>query len=489
MIWGMVMEHSKLEKHKFKKGKFITPWNDMLGDIGVMQNWALERLPEYIWIGLIFEEYGRKKGLEKCYEIITKLHELNPEINAPTISNILSMDDIKQEQFWNFVKENAEKKVLAPLTLIYTYRRYKIFNKLFRDNEDYETKVNRICDVLRKGFDGHSFFATDIRFVVLYFVLLQGRLHVPENILETICEYPHIEHKDERMRLVRPTIRSMEMGTLDMGNVDKRNLEIFWKRISEMSECETFYIEYDNLAECPESYLDFLQEIFEYLTKVFVSTAPLNEKYLVILGISTYAYKRIKELVKHDLYNEISGRGIIRNLIEDYIMLKYLILHEEEHQNIWNEYQYYGIGLYKLVMTRERNTPCSYKDGHVNYRYIELLVNEYMDEEYINMDTSYFDKQAIRVKAKEVGEEELYKLFYDYDSSFEHGLWGAVRESALLKCNSPAHQYHCVPDCIGIQKLPSVWKDCVRTMNKILAIIDGYISIPKQLLEEVQKFE
>ncbi len=83
------MEHSKLEKHKFKKGKFITPWNDMLGDISVMRNWALERLPEYIWIGLIFEAYGRKKGLEKSYKIITKLHELNPTINAPTISNIL----------------------------------------------------------------------------------------------------------------------------------------------------------------------------------------------------------------------------------------------------------------------------------------------------------------------------------------------------------------------------------------------------------------
>ena len=112
-----------------------------------------------------------------------------------------------------------------------------------------------------------------------------------------------------------------------------------------------------------------------------------------------------------------------------------------------------------------------------------------MDEEYINMDTSYFDKQAIRVKAKEVDEEELYKLFYDYDSSFEHGLWGAVRESALLKCGSPAHQYHCIPDYAGQQKLPSVWKDCVRTMNKILRIIDGYISISKELMEEVQKFE
>lgn len=64
---------------------------------------------------------------------------------------------------------------------------------------------------MKKGFDGHSFFATDIRFVVLYFVLLQGRLNVPSHILEVICEYLHIGHEDERMRFVRPTIRSLEM--------------------------------------------------------------------------------------------------------------------------------------------------------------------------------------------------------------------------------------------------------------------------------------
>lgn len=483
------MEHSKLEDHKFKKGKFITPWNEKLSDISVMHNWALERLPEYVWIGLVFEAYGRKGGLEKCYKIITKLHELNPAINAPTISNILFMDDIKQEQFWNYVRQVVEVQVLAPLTVIYTYRKHKIFNKFFRSNEDYSIKVSKICDVLKNGFDGHSYFATDIRFVVLYFDLLQGRLHMPSHMLEAICEYPHIEHEDEKMRLVRPTIRSMENVTLDRGNVDKKNLDVFWERMSKMCECENFYIEYENMAEHPENYLDFLQEIFEYLTRTFVSTAPLNEKYLVILGISTYAYKRMIELVKHELYNEISGRGIIRNIIEDYIMIKYLILHEKDHQNIWSEYQYYGIGLYKLIMTRERSTPCSCEDGHVNYKYLELIVNEYMDEEYINMDTSYFDKQAIRIKAKEVGEEELFKLFYDYDSSFEHGLWGAVRESALLKCSSPAHQYHCIPDYLGQQKLPSVWKDCVRTMNKILQVVNEYISIPNKLMEEVQKFE
>ncbi len=74
--------------------------------------------------------------------------------------------------------------------------------------------------------------------------------------------------------------------------------------------------------------------------------------------------------------------------------------------------------------------------------YIEALVNEFKGEEFIDMDTKYFDKQNIRLKAEDVGEKNLYGLYYDYDSSFEHGLWGAIRESSLLKCNNPAHKYH-----------------------------------------------
>ena len=58
------------------------------------------------------------------------------------------------------------------------------------------------------------------------------------------------------------------------------------------------------------------------------------------------------------------------------------------------------------------------------------------------MDTKYFDKQNIRLKAESVDEKNLFGLYYDYDSSFEHGLWGAIRESSFVKCNNPAHKYH-----------------------------------------------
>ena len=82
-----------------------------------------------------------------------------------------------------------------------------------------------------------------------------------------------------------------------------------------------------------------------------------------------------------------------------------------------------------------------------------------IDEEFLNMDTRYFDSQSIRQKAESVNEKELFGLYYDYDTSFEHALWGAIRESAMLKCDNPAHQYHNVPDIEGQLVLKSVMAD------------------------------
>ena len=141
------------------------------------------------------------------------------------------------------------------------------------------------------------------------------------------------------------------------------------------------------------------------------------------------------------------------------------------------------------MVSRERECKERRENSHVNYGYLEAIVNEYIDEEFIDMDTRYFNNQNIRLKAEEVDEKELYGLYYDYDSSFEHGLWGAIRESSLLKCNSPMHQYHCTLDVNNIQALPSVWNDCIYVMNKILLVIDTFINIPEELMKEVKRFE
>ena len=104
------------------------------------------------------------------------------------------------------------------------------------------------------------------------------------------------------------------------------------------------------------------------------------------------------------------------------------------------------------------------------------------------MDTRYFDGSNVREKFDLTGEKELYTV-YDYDTSFEHGFWGAIRESSMFKCSNPAHQYHCVPDYDCIITLKSVLKDAVQIMNKSIRTIGNIYEIPEDLMVELSNFE
>jgi hypothetical protein len=110
---------------------------------------------------------------------------------------------------------------------------------------------------------------------------------------------------------------------------------------------------------------------------------------------------------------------------------------------------------------------------------MELMVNEDMDEAFVNMSVGYFDKTGVRTKFQKCGEDELYEVYYEYTTNFAHGIWGAVRESSMLICDNPAHTYHCVPDYHIEQNLRSVLSDCEMVMKKTFAVIATYIELPE----------
>ncbi len=484
------MRPSKLSEHEFKKGKFIPPFNKLFPSTMKYDSWCYGRLPEYLWIALILYRYGRKEGLEKCYCIIKKLHELNSNISLPTFSAILSMDSDKQNEFFDIIIEHTETSTLAPLTIIFTYSEYPVFSEKFEGhNLSISYRHEAIELIYAKAGDQHSNLATDIRFVVVYFSLLSGKLKVQKHIGEFILKYPRLEYPNEELDMIGSIVRSSELPFMLFENRDISYAENFWERFSRMSDCELYALKFDQEKGDTSEYISSLKNVFEYFTRLFKSTNPLDVKMLVLLGIATYSYKRLLELVNHNLFNTVTGRTITRVIIENYIMMKYLIKNEADHENIWIEYQYYGIGLYKLVLTRVRETEMELKKSHVDSKYIEYLVNEYTNEEFINMDTSYFDNQRIRDKAIAVNEKELWGLYYDYDSSFEHGLWGAIRESTLLKCQTAGHQFHCVPDYENEQILKSVWHDSANIMKKIVFLLDEIYGLPDFLIDEVKKFE
>ncbi len=485
------MKHSKLSDHVFKKGEFITPINSIpiMQEMTDEKSWTYGRMPEYLWMGLILKQFGRDDGLRKLYRIIFKLHKIEPTIETVRLSEILKLNKDVQRQFYNYIIEIAAKESLAPLTLILTSSKAPVFAECFYCPEiGVEDRCDVLLETMRGLMDHQSYESTDIRFVALYFNLLSGRIHLLKEQVDLLVAYPSLAHDDEIMRMARPTVRSLEMMILQFKNSDSDYLDNFWRCVSEMTECSMFSIVFPQETRNVTAYMENLHEIFAYLCELFTSSSPLDERMNVLLGIATYSYKRLKEAYDHNLFNTISGRSCIRVLIENYIMMKYLVKNESSHENIWRDYQLYGLGLYKLVLARFRENDVS-EQAHFDEKYIEALVNEFKEEEFINMDTKYFDKQNIRLKAESVDEKILYGLYYDYDSSFEHGLWGAIRESSLLKCNNPAHKYHCIPDIEDQNRLKTVLPDCIMVMNKILLFLDEMYGIPEQVLSEVINFE
>lgn len=482
---------SKLSEHKFIKGKFITPFNSipLMQELSDEKSWSYGRMPEYIWIGLVFRKFGRTEGMNKLYKIVLQLHKLAPELSTLRLSEMLKLKFDVQEKIYNFILKEIGKDVLSPLTILITESENSKFCESFFDAKlSIEKRCNELIETMRKIMDHQTHESTDIRFVALYYYLLKGKLLIHQNQIELIQNYPQLSHNHEMMRMVRPTIRSLEMMILNIEKPDTIYIKKFWRIISDMTNCTIYKVKFPLENRSIDIYMENLYEIFAYLTELYVTTSPLEDKMNVLLGIATYSYKRLKEVYEHKLFNSISGRNCVRVLIEDYIMMKYLVKNEEKYANIWKDYKLYGLGLYKLVLTKHRESKIE-GEPHFDQNYIEALVNEFKAEDFIDIDTKYFDKQNIRLKADSVDEKQLYGLYYDYDSSFEHGMWGAIRESSLLKCNNPAHQYHCVPDIDNQNVLKSVMPDCIMVMNKTLKFLNELYTLPKSLFEEVISFE
>ena len=468
--------NSKLSEHKFKKGKFITPFNELTN---VAENsWFHCRMPEYIWLGLVIKYYGRDEGLIKCNRLLKKVSEYSSSIYIPRFSDILNLPDKNQLDIYKSFKEIVDMIIFAPLTVIFTYSSYPCFASFFHSELSTEDRIGLINNVITEASHHQADFSTDLRFLVLYYQLLTNKFHMPEETLKQLLEYPTLSHRDEKMRMIRPVLRAMEIARpLDEDN-NSAYMDTFWEGVSRLSDCEMFFVQIEPNHADAELYLSKVKSALQYYTEILTSARPLDNKMLVMLGIATYSFKRLLEVAEHDLYQTIAGRGTVRLLVENYIMLKYLLKNEPNHEDIWAEYQYYGIGQYKLIVERYRESGNDLPYSHVMYDYMDLLVGEYKNKEFIDMDTSYFDKKNIREKSLNVGEKELFGLYYDYDSAFEHGLWGAIRESSLLKCNSPSHQFHCVPDIDNQQKLKDVWHDCEETMNKIMLVLKDTYGLP-----------
>lgn len=473
------MDKIKLSKHVQRGDTFYTPITDPkgMGEVLRISSWSKCWLPEFLWIGMIIYKQGRKNGLENLYRIIEKLK--NSEIAIPQMSKIFALEKSKQEFFWSIVTEYVNIDILSPLCTVITPDINEVFyNMFFEYSLNIDKSISELLNITRVCNGFHDELTTDICFVVDWFYVLNGRLHISNKLVlpsQALAEYHKHIHNEEIMKIYRPVIRSTFQGLCNL-DCSKDFSKYFLQVLGEISECTLLKIVWDR-NESMEFY-EMSKRVIEYYS-ASNEDKKMENKYSVIMGMTCYIYRIYQELVEKQMQNDIGGRILFRTMLETYINLKYMMQQEMEVPDVYERFKAYGYGKYKLVMAKLREGKYSVSaDAQLDKHYMELIVNEDMDEAFINMSVGYFDKTGIRAKFQKCREDELYEIYYEYTTNFAHGIWGAIRESSMLICDNPVHTYHSVPDYHGEQNLRSVLSDSEMIMRKTFDAIASYVEMP-----------
>lgn len=477
---------SNLNEHHLhkKRGIVATPINEAFGNQLSLSSWGKERMPEYLWLGLILLYYGRNEGLKKASKILFETSKSLSGLSHPRLSAIFALSGEEQSVIYSTITNIIDKQALSPLTVLYRSSVYPVFNDFFNIPQYcVESRMEQLVKAIRIYSSSYANETTDLRFLALSFLFLNNRIHFAQGLTmtpEALKEYPYTEHNDEKMKVYRSAIRSMEGVCVDLLADNNNDFCVrFWRDVGMITSCNPMVISFDQSENDYKNFIKQFQKILEYILHSNKEKSLAEDKFDVIVGSVTYALKIFIEMTEKSLGNSILGRHGVRTIIEILIMLKYLLKRESDKPNIWEEYKIYGIGKYKLILLKAREADLD-NSSHFVPPIAELLVNEIQWEEFTDIDLKYFDQHGIREKSIKSGEKKLYDLFYDYDSSFAHGLWGAVRESAMLYCDNAAHQYHAVPDIRADQELPDTVADSFKTMDKLLSLLIKTYDIPEE---------
>ncbi len=473
---------STIKDHKYSLGIIKTPFNHSFGDSLNFSSWTYERFPEYIWIALIHNFYGRLNSFDIVLTILNELKNEGISFDRPKFSLILRETYKRKRIIFRVFTRYIDKEVLSPLCIIFRNEEYPIFNDFFYiQHEELEYKIQKLEEVFKKYSDSHSYDTTDVRYIVVQNLFMTGKIQLNEGLTQTeesLKNYHLCSHDDDRMMKYRPSIRLMEQ--MDMEDPNNNYIKYVTKELFRISRCEPMYLKFEE-KQINEKLVDDLKDALEYVVAQD-NTNIDNDKYEVLIGSTYYVLKIYKEIVENRLSYTIVGREAIRTILEVYIMMKYLSLKGLQSPDIWQVYKQYGIGKYKYVLKKQQLKEI--KVSHILIPMIEILVNEDKSEEFVDIDLTYFDKMTIKDKFKEVNELDLYEIWYEYDTNFSHGLWGAVRESAMIFCKNPLHLNHIVPDFELQSNLPSVEEDSVIIIFKLLGILNQELHLPSWFIKE-----
>lgn len=459
--------NSKIKDHLRQGTNLIAPFRQI--DNLKFVSWRDDRLPEMLWAALIVSNINREVALDLFRSVVEYFLKLSPN-NRPkdmTHTELAKLPDDILEEFISIIsKREDSKKALSILTRFNTLPKVDIWRKVL-NLEDEMDDWSYVELAVIKNLDHQSQEATDCRWLRIYYYCCIGKFSTPN--MKEILLYPN----EGDMRMVRPSIRAAENGLdtlngLD-GNIEESWAPYFWEECLKNTSCRSLRYKNKNENNTKVSSLEKVNDVTTKLEEHFykcLKSTEIDAKYDSIFGIALYSLNLLKEIHICKSENIISGRLILRSIVECYITISYLDYKNDE--KLWMTYRNYGSGQVKLTFLKldELEDVPNFIDKEL----LELLADEDMWKEFVNINLGNWDKSNLRQMSTNAGVKDIYDSYYGWSSAFIHGQWGAIRDSVYETCGNPLHRLHRIPKKKVM--LNSVEPDAVYLVDKILGIVD-----------------
>jgi Family of unknown function (DUF5677) len=476
---------SSLDQHK-RLGKSLVP--PLLTVPGVtFQSWTNDRLPEMLWACLVISVLPRSHALNAFREIASIGLKYRDRQGTGEWSLFQSQLPLQPPEIFNQILAVITRHPLGYAAL----RPLLLFDGLpGRDQwmsaltvEVQEGDWQTLGDAVLKVLDHHSQEATDVRWLSVLFKIALGLLYLPVGMKDHGEEILHYPNRGD-MRSVRPSIRAMEMS-LAMGSKPEKTVwsTTFWKECLDKTRCAPVGLPrqtgpaYDRIASIKQIWQVHEALLNHWFTTL--DTTAIDAKHDAAFGFGFYSLAVLLEMIVGRNGSGITGRLLLRTLVECRISLAYL--RSSCQADLWDKFRAFGSGQAKLALLKLDEMGKN-KPNFVSARVLESLCNEDFFQEYLQMDLGHWCGLDLGKMAEASGTKADYDAVYGWASTFVHGHWPALRDSCMTHCLNPLHRLHRVP-LPGHRLLENSVPDGVRLVN---LIVDDVAALYPAFIPRVQ---
>lgn len=230
-----------------REGKlFKTPLSDLPLE---ETSWVKQTLPELLWIGLLQETYGLRRGVDLSLalaEAATQAKSSTPGLLwFAATSSYATLEENEWRKVYRLLessdKLNDLARALTPLVHFYPECPYvRLFTQTPHQPSNKDQPLSELKDLLDSLYDKQERVATLVQATAAYLALATQKVALAEGIslgnVEAVKDFPHTEESQKVAASVRAMCNFLIGMTLN--EFDSGWARYFWNRGFELERCE-----------------------------------------------------------------------------------------------------------------------------------------------------------------------------------------------------------------------------------------------------------